>query len=328
MNLIYCSAIMTKMRYLVLFCFASVQLFSQSGDNSGIPDFGYYKKLNDKEVRLSEYKDSDEALSLKLNQLNNINNSRKRYMVDPLRLDILSSRVANKMCREAAENGYLSHINLAGEKPYHRYAFAGGYDHIAENASSQSTSGSYEISSSSAAEMMKEGHESFMSEKAPYDGHKKNVIGRAHNYVGLGYYITDHEFRYYEEYIDRYLEFENIPSVMKPGVLGSITVITNGNYYPYFLIIYRDEFPRPQTISQLMRTGSYSDFSNEDYMDIPAWDLARYKNGNRYTIPLKFMKEGLFYVQLFIDDKEYTGSTALDTQGKTVATGIVIKVEN
>jgi len=319
---------MSVKKYFIVLFFTSVQLFSQSGNNSEINDFGYYKKLNDKDVRLPEYKDNDEALRLKLNQLNIINSSRSRYGVAPLKFDILSSRVANKMCREAAENGYLSHINLAGEKPYHRYAFAGGYDHIAENASSQSTSGSYEISSTSVAEMMKEGHESFMSEKAPYDGHKKNVIKGTHNYVGLGYYITDREFRYYEEYIDRYLEFENIPQVLKVGVQGTITVVTNGKYYPYFLIVYRDEFPKRQTVSQLQRTGSYSDFSNDDYMDIPAWDLVRYKNGNRYTIPLKFMKEGLYYLQLYIDDKEYTGSTAINTQGKTVATGIVIKVEN
>jgi uncharacterized protein YkwD len=328
MNVVNCSAIMIKMRYLIVLCLTCTQLFSQQGNYPANPDFGYYKELNDKEVRLAEYKDNDEALKLKLNQLNAINNSRNRYRVSPLRFDILSSRVANKMCREAAENGYLSHINLAGEKPYHRYALAGGYDHIAENASSQSTSGSYEKSSAAIAEMMKEGHESFMSERAPYDGHKKNVIKGSHNYVGLGYYITDHEFRYYEEYVDRYLEFENIPTVMKTGVQGSITIITKGKIYPYFLIVYRDEFPKPQTVSQLQRTGSYGDFSNEDYLDIPAWDLTRYKNGNRYTIPLKFTKEGLFYLQLYIDDNEYTGSTALDTKGKTVATGIVIKVEN
>ena len=51
-----------------------------------------------------------------------------------VKLDILASRVANKMCREAAENNFIGHWNLAGEKPYHRYAFAGGYDHVSENA--------------------------------------------------------------------------------------------------------------------------------------------------------------------------------------------------
>ena len=77
-----------------------------------------------------------------------INASRKKFKAQPVKLDILASRVANKQCREAAENGYVSHWNLAGEKPYLRYAFAGGYDHISENAFGEWTSGDYAGTSS------------------------------------------------------------------------------------------------------------------------------------------------------------------------------------
>jgi uncharacterized protein YkwD len=97
-------------------------------------DLEKYKKLNEREQRLIEFKDNDDALNLKIDQLAIINNSRKKHNAAPVELDILASRVANKMCKEAADNAYLGHWNMAGEEPYLRYAFAGGHDHVSENA--------------------------------------------------------------------------------------------------------------------------------------------------------------------------------------------------
>ncbi len=65
--------------------------------------------------------------------------------------------------------------------------------------------------------LMKGGHKSFMSERAPADGHKKNIISKTHNFVGIGYYLNGGQFRYYEEFIDRYLEFEKIPAQIRAG---------------------------------------------------------------------------------------------------------------
>jgi uncharacterized protein YkwD len=286
----------------------------------------YYRSLNDKETRLIEFKDDDKALQLKVAQLDIINKSRKKFRVKPVQLDILASRVANKMCMEAAENKYISHWDMAGEKPYHRYAFAGGYDHISENAFGEWTTGWYDNSSTTVLKMMKDGHESFMAERAPANGHKKNVIDISHNYVGIGFYLTKNQFRYYEEFINRYLEFENIPASLNVNEAGSISFKTDGSCFPYFITIYREDFPLPLKPEQLNKKGSYSDFSNQQYLNIPAWDIARQKNGNSYTIPLMFTKEGLYYIQVFIDKREITTPVKLSTKGRTIASGIVIKV--
>jgi uncharacterized protein YkwD len=290
------------------------------------PDLEYYKQLNNKETRLLQYKDNDEALRLKLNQLEIINASRKRYRAQPVKLDILASRVANRMCREAAENNYISHWNLAGEKPYQRYAFAGGYDHIAENAYSEWTTGSYNISSALIAEMMETGHESFMKERSPNDGHKKNIIEKSHTDVGIAFFITANQFRYYEEFIDRYLEFIEVPSQLKVNEPGRIIVDTRGTGYLYVLVIYRENFPQPVKSSKLIRTGSYEDYSNDIFVQVPAWDLARMREGSRYTIPLKFTSEGLYYLQIYTDKDENTGSRSINTKGRSPVSGVVIKV--
>jgi hypothetical protein len=303
----------------------SFRLLSQNTDSPVTDDFGYYKEMNDKELRLIEFKDNDEALRIKLIQLDIINKSRKKFKAGPVRLDILASRVANKMSKEAAENNFVSHWNLAGEKPYHRYAFAGGNDHVSENAFGEWASYTYDKSFSHIAEMMKNGHGTFMKERAPADGHKKNIIDKTHNWVGIGFFIIDNQFRYYEEFIDRYFEFENTPTQLKINEQGSITVKTDGNNFLYYLIIYREKIPSGMKVSQLDRKGSYQDFSNEEYMKMPAWDLALYRNVSTYEIPLKFTKEGLYYIHIFFDKKEITRPSNLNTKGKPEGCGIVIK---
>ena len=289
-------------------------------------DFEYYRNLNDSESRLPEFKDSDDALKIKLVQLDLINKSRRKFKAKPVELDILASRVANRSCREAAENGYISHWNMSGEKPYQRYAFAGGYDHFSENVFGEWTTGTYENSAVSVLEKMKSGHLSFMSERAPADGHKKNIVNKSHNLVGIGFALTENQFRYSEEFIDRYLDFYDIPGSAKPGERISVTFSCIGNYYPYYLIIYRDEFPRPRSTKELDKTGSYPDYSNEEYLVLPAWEISRYRNDGKYKIPLSFRKEGLYYIHIFTDEKEITTPQKISTKGKDSCSGIVISV--
>ena len=299
-------------------------IFPQGTYESGKVDLEYYKKMNENEQRLIEFKDTDESLELKLAQLDVINKSRKKNKALPVKLDILASRVANKMCMEAADNNYIGHWNMAGEEPYLRYAFAGGYDHVSENAFGEWSSDNFSVSLISS--LMKTGHGKFMSERKPYDGHKQNIIDKSHNFAGIGFCLTKKQFRYYEEFIDRYFEFENIPSQIKVGDPFSITVKTDGQSFLYYIVIYMENWPHPLSPAQINKKGSYPDFTNQKYKEIVAWDLSRYRNGTIYKIPLEFSKEGLYYIQIFSDKKELTKPASLNTKGKTPESGIVIKV--
>lgn len=326
MSLQNCSTRMSYIFYLFLFLSFSFQfrglVYGQDNDTG----FGYYKQLNDSEKRLPEFRDDDIALMNKLNQLMVINQSRKKFRVGEVKLDILASRVANKQCREAAEKGFISHWNMAGEKPYMRYAFAGGYDHVSENVYGEWTSEDFGTSQNIISDMMKKGHGTFMQERAPNDGHKKNITGKDHNWVGIGYYMSGGQFRYNEEFIDRYLEFRDIPGELKINETGTVTIDTRGSCFLYFMTIYREKLPKPLTIKQLSATGSYDDYSDEIVADKAPWDLAKYRYGTVYKIPVKFPKEGLYYIHLYIDSKEKTGSTSVTTKGKEPVSGIVIKV--
>ncbi len=288
-------------------------------------EFSTYVKQNESELRLAEYKDDDKALRLKLAQLEVINKSRRKHNAPVLKLDILASRVANKICREAALNKFIGHWDLEGETPYMRYAFAGGYDHVMENAYGEWSSDNYPATYQNISSMMEEGHQSFMNEKAPRDGHKKNILNKAHNYVGIGYCIAGNQFRYYEEFIDRYFTFSNIPDKTETGVTSEITLETDGTMYPNFLIVYYEKFPKPLKPATITGRGSYDDYTKDVFKTFAPWELTGYKKGLSYTIPLTFTKEGLYYIQTYIDKKEYSHPVTFSTEGKTPYTGIVIK---
>jgi hypothetical protein len=310
---------------VILICLPHSILPKQTDDVKK-DDLAYYVNLNNSETRLPEFKDDEEALKLKLVQLELINNSRRKNNADPVRLDILASRVANKISSQAALGNFLGHYNLAGEKPYHRYAFAGGYDHVSENTFGEWSTADYTKNSATISQMMKKGHTTFMEERSPYDGHKKNIINKAHNFVGIGYCLTGNQFRYYEEFVDRSFEFDNIPAEAAIGKQFSIKIKTNGDSYLYYLVVYREDFPEPLTAEEISRKGSYEDFTSEQYLRIPAWDLSGWRKGSEYTIPLSFSKEGLYYIQIWEDRKEITGPSSVNTAGKTPYSGIVIKV--
>jgi len=288
--------------------------------------FNHYQKLNYEEERLLEYKDEDVALKQKIVQLELINNSRKKYRRNPLQLDILSCRLANKNSKEAAENAYTSHWNLNGETPYQKYAFAGGMDHVSENAYGIRTNKKFKINQEKIREFMREGHHSFMEERKPNDGHKKTIIEKPHNYVGIGYYMTEKQFNYYEIYIDRYLEFIAIPSQINANEAFQLIVKSPTDQYIFFVVVTMDDFPSPRSPAILNRKRTYNDYGKRKITSINPWDLAQMHHDKTYTLNLAFKKPGLYYIHIFLGKKELTKPDSFDTERLFQASGIVIKV--
>jgi len=237
-----------------------------------------YRELNDAETRLLEYKDDDERLAIKLELLDYVNASRAKHGAKPVELDILASRVANKQAREAAEKVFTGHWNSAGEKPYHRYAFAGGVDHVAENAAARWSSAN--LKPDGALEYAKRAHDDFMAEKAPYDGHKQTVIKKEHTHVGLGYWLVGKQFRYYEEYVDRYFEYISAHSAVLANQAFKIEVKPPEGQWLYALIAYYEPKPKPMTPAEINAKSSYGDFTDTQAMALWPFQLKRKDDGS------------------------------------------------
>ncbi len=303
------------------------QTGGESASSRGDSIFAEYKRLNNSEHRYNDYRDSDEMLRLKLAQLDYINRSRARYGAQSVRLDILASRVANRMAREACTENFTGHWNTRGEKPYHRYAFAGGLDHVSENASAKWSSAPFSNSPQTYSDFMRESHDRFMSEVAPNDGHKRNCIDKLHNFVGIGVHILDKQFRYYEEYIDRYLDFVDVTRDV--GIREKFTVTVRPvreGLHVFAVMAYYEAFPTPMKPAQINRRGSYRDYSGVTAVSLWPWEIDNDPETGNAVILLEFNKPGLYYVQIYLSDKAYTGGGAT-TRGKIQASGLVVRVE-
>jgi hypothetical protein len=290
--------------------------------------FAYYQVLNNKEHRLGTYRDDDLMLLSKIILLQRINESREKYHVPSLKLDILASRVANKMSRESCDNGYYGHWNLAGERPYHRYAFAGGTDHLSENASALITTGRISPDFDDIVKLMENAHSGFMEEKAPDDGHKQTVIGPFHNYVGIGTAWCGQGFRYYEEYLDHYLQFGPFQQTIKKGETAAIQFrLLDKKLYPYVIIGYYEPPLKPMSRAQINRLNSYNDFTETIAFQLWPWEIPSANRDGYITLRKRFTKKGLYYIQVYLSKEPYQGGRRASSRGKIQASGIVIKVE-
>lgn len=288
----------------------------------------HYSKLNNSEKRLIEYKDSQNNLLLKLKQLQIINQNRKRYGAKPLALDIFACRLANQISKESAENKYVGHWNMAGEKPYHRYAFAGGTDHISENASGVSSSAVLEKSNNAVSLLMQNNHAAFINERKPNDGHKQTVIDKIHNYVGLGYHVSKFNASYYELYIDRYYRFEEIPECIEVGETFILRCSSSDKYHLNLLIAYYENECLPLSPQEISSRPYYNDFSDEIALQILPWEIKQYRSGNNYEFPLKFDKAGLYYIHIYSDKKAYKEGSKYSSDSKLQASGVVFRVKD
>lgn len=307
---------------LLLILFANIS----EAQKVSVPDsvFEYYQVQNEREIRLADFKDSDLDLRLKIMQVYVINKSRKNHNANPVQLDVLASRVANKMCKEATEMEYVGHWNVAGEKPYHRYAFAGGVDHVSENAYGMWTTEIIGSDSASISKNMRDGHKEFMSEIYPNNGHKKNCIDKGHNYVGLGFFNNEHRFSYYEEFVDRYYKFENVPTQpLAKKAHHTITIICAPSIEITTAFACKELPIQKMTPKAIDRRDSYLDGTNSSVsIPIPSPNLDK-NNNKRYEFDLSFKQKGLYYLQIF-HKKEVKGKLTGD---EIPGSGICIWVE-
>ncbi|PZX12403.1 Cysteine-rich secretory protein family protein [Breznakibacter xylanolyticus] len=286
-----------------------------------------YIRQNDAEKRLAEYKDNNDLLALKVRHLAVINASRKKHKAPALQLDILASRMANKMAADAAKNGFSGHFNLNGESPYHRYASAGGQDHVVENAAATTSSADFVPDDENILEGMYELHQAFMNEKAPNDGHKQTCIGKTFTHVGIGVAWHGKEFRYYEEYLNRYLAFGEVKSSVKAGtdITLSVKPLEKG-YHLYSVVAYYEAVPKKMTAKQVSAIASYADYTSNVAANIAPWELPQPDDKGFVHISIPTKKKGLYYIHVFLDTKPYVKGKAT-TQGKIIGSGVVVEVK-
>lgn len=188
--------------------------------------------------------------------LEQINRDRVAHKLAPLEYDDLASRVGDAHCQEMLREGYLSHWNRQGLKPYHRYSLAGGRAYVAENAFTYETDPPMEITKEILIRGVLFAQRQFMSETPPNDGHRKNILDPNHTAVGIGLAYSGSGFRLTQEFINHHVTIKDLPAEIK---LGSPLVL-EGKPLPGrtlgSITLFYEPFPQAMSIKELKNTST------------------------------------------------------------------------
>ena len=270
-----------------------------------------------------------------------INADRAAAGLPAVEFDWLSSQVADRHCQEMAGNDYLSHWNLRGLLPYHRYHFAGGRDHLQENLSRLTVFSLEPNPISTAPEAVQvhllNAHQRFMDETPPLDGHRKNVLDPGHTHVGIGLAVAGGNFTMAEEFINRYVELEPLPETLPRGSIPIQGAVLNKEFGPYYGVLFYEGWPPARTVEELNRTYAYEDMTGEIAGRVPPWEMSFNPASGRFRFDLSYKALGpgyyhfAFWVRQPVRSIPYSlgtpGAYRVDTAEGVACAGWVFRLE-
>jgi len=136
-----------------------------------------------------------------------VNEARDDYDLEPLEWDSTASYAAEEQAREMADFGYLSHLNLDGEKPNLRYNQHGGTNQVTENLSYWESDVRLYLTS----QVVEDIHRRWMESPS----HCRNILTPTHTAAGMAIVIVWDGDRTVltaaQEFVDAYGEFDRLP---------------------------------------------------------------------------------------------------------------------
>ncbi len=196
------------------------------------------------------------ALALRLLELVNVD--RAAAGLAPVAWDPIAAQAGQEHSEEMADLGYMSHWNLDGYGPEHRYSFAGGLDFVQENV--------YRLvhrwadGSGAPIEDWEKVLADAQAALMDSPGHRANILAPEHTHLGVGmaYRADTGTVSIAQEFVNRYVQVEPLPRRARPGdrVILRGTLLP-GSADPLVNIAY-EPFPAPMTLDALNQTGTYT----------------------------------------------------------------------
>lgn len=236
-------------------------------------------------------------VALQEEMLRLINADRAQNQLAPVQWDEMLALAGQLHSEEMVEHNYLSHWNLAGLGPDHRYSRFGGQHISRENAHSFS----YVFDDERGAPIddwsavIQNAQEGLMNSP----GHRANILAPSHTHVGIGmaYNAATGQFRLAQEFGNQSVQLaQPIPVEVRVGemveVIGRITATGLSNIL--FSVAY-EPFPPVLSVAQLRQTGTYR--SKADSIDVR-------RVGESFTESITFdfsEGSGVYHIRLFAD---------------------------
>ena len=259
--------------------------------------------------------DDPDIVPIQRHLLRMVNEERDDAGLSSLKMDDLACKVAQQHAIEMAENGFLSHWDLAGLKPDHRYSFAGGTDATGENDSSADYSKPVESDELAFAAVRM--HIVMHDEAPPNDGHRQTMLTPQHTHVGFGMAWRGLHIRLCEVYVSRYVSIDPYSAVMRPQ---SRFVLSGGVLDPRHSIealdVYYEPPPQPPPRSWLQtlrhygmppdRTTFYKKLSGHKTYDDGSTGTIEIPSNGRFSAPIELSHKqpGIYTLVVWISRSE------------------------
>lgn len=191
-----------------------------------------------------------------------VNRDRANEGLPPVELDEAASRAAQRHAEDMAAHGFTAHLGSDGSVPEQRLSEAGVNDMGQENAACffDGVERGLDPNPLFKPELLEKIEYAFISEVPPNDGHRKNILRKVHNKLGVGLAkpLGIDEPCMAQEFIDDYGDYAELP---KRARLGQRVKVA-GEVKPPMRFgavgIARIEPARPMAPEVLNGTGGYT----------------------------------------------------------------------
>jgi len=253
-----------------------------------------------------------------------INEDRHGAGLNPLKFSEELSRLADEHCREMLREGYTSHWNRAGWKPYVRYAASGLGAYTEENISAV-----WETAFASSADNLWENllseHQAFMAERPPDDGHRRSILNPRNELVGIGVASDNHGMRMIEVFGLRDAALDPLP--LRARLSDTLVIrgrILNSHLALESVSVFYEPLPRPMSLAELRAASGYS-LPDQENIERPHIAHGMYTDGTtgnvrveedgQFSVPLRFWKQrpGVYSVAVWLrpgGESAYIGALA------------------
>ena len=239
-----------------------------------------------------------------------VNDDRRANGFSEVGLDSTATNVGVQHAHEMAQFSYISHWNLEGYGPDHRYSMAGGSNHVMENVYYfEHTPGYGPKSVKEWEERIREAQESLM--ESP--GHRANILTPGHTHLGVGiaYEKSNGRLAIAQEFVDQYVSLTSPAAGARSVSLGgSVTVAgkLNAGASNPLLVLVHEPFPVEMSVAELNETSTYIPAESYDVLPLDVDSDGRFDT----LVPLNHNDQpGLYHIKIQVDT-EFGPVTAVD----------------
>jgi uncharacterized protein YkwD len=150
-----------------------------------------------------------------------VNSDRQAEGLQPVEFDDIATRAAQRHAEDMVKKGYRAHWGSDGSVPEQRYTEAGGEHLVHENVTCffDGKKRAVDLNPTFSAEELEIAERTYMAEKPPNDGHRKNILIPTHNQLGVGLAKAKGEKQVCvaQEFVDVYGEYDELPKTARSG---------------------------------------------------------------------------------------------------------------